>query len=40
MEDPPEVEKKRLCIDIARMVLCQPEVNSNEREGNKSEQRA
>ena len=40
MEDPPEVEKKRLCIDIGRMFVCQPEVNSNEREESKSEQRA
>ena len=40
MEDPPEVEKKRLCIDIAQMVLCQPEVNSNDRDESKSEQRA
>ena len=38
--DPPEDEKKRLCIDIGRIVVRQSEVNSNECEESKSEQRA
>ncbi len=38
--DTPEDEEKRLCIDMARMFVCQPEVNSNECEESKSEQRA